>query len=107
MSTEPGAATASTDTPRYARLSRRMRAYLIDLILIFAVMVASLFAASAAESDGFSRTLGFTVVITLLAYEPLLVSFTGGSVGPMSPICASSTTAVAATSASGRRSLAW
>jgi hypothetical protein len=45
------------------------------------VLVASLSVAVALQSDHLARAVGFAVVIGVLLYEPLLVSFTGGTVG--------------------------
>ena len=45
------------------------------------VIFGALLAAVTVRSDNFSRALGILVVIALLLYEPVLVSFTGGTLG--------------------------
>ena len=67
--------------PRYARFSRRVRAIVIDLMVAWALIFGALSLAIAVSSDNFSRGLGFTVIAVLLLYEPVLVSFTGSTVG--------------------------
>ena len=67
--------------PRYARFSRRVRGIVVDWIIAMAVIFGAVLAAVTVESNGFSRLLGIAVVIALLLYEPLLVSFTGGTLG--------------------------
>ena len=46
-----------------------------------AVIFGAVMVAVSVENDNFSRALGFLVVATLLLYEPILVSFTGGTLG--------------------------
>ncbi len=70
-----------TPAPRYARFSRRVRAIVIDLMVAWALIFGALALAIAVSSDNFSRGLGFTVIAVLLLYEPVLVSFTGSTVG--------------------------
>jgi uncharacterized RDD family membrane protein YckC len=65
----------------YGRASRRLRAYLIDWIIIALLLVAVLFIAVSAESNRVGRVLGFALIGIWLLYEPLLVSLTGSSVG--------------------------
>jgi hypothetical protein len=65
----------------YVRFSRRLRASLIDSIIIVFIIVAALFIAVTMRSDDINRKLGFTVLIALLLYEPLLVSIAGSTVG--------------------------
>jgi len=67
--------------PVYGRFSRRVRAVVIDWIIIMLLMVAALFAAVSANSDSVGRILGFTLVGVWLLYEPLLVSLAGSTVG--------------------------
>jgi uncharacterized RDD family membrane protein YckC len=67
--------------PRYARFSRRLRAIVIDWVVLAFVAVAALVAATTVRSDGFSRALGLAVVLVLVLYEPLLVWLTGGTIG--------------------------
>ena len=74
-------AIATTPARRYARFSRRVRAIVIDLIVVWAIIFGALALAIAVSSDNFSRVLGFTVIAVLFLYEPVLVSFTGSTVG--------------------------
>ena len=67
--------------PRYARFSRRLRAMLIDWILALTVLYGALLLATAASNDDFSRGLGILVVVTLVLYEPILVSRMGSTLG--------------------------
>jgi uncharacterized RDD family membrane protein YckC len=71
----------SAASPAYGRLSRRVRAFVIDWIIIALLLVGVLFAAVAADSDRIGRILGFAFVAVLLLYEPVLVSLTGSTVG--------------------------
>lgn len=70
-----------TPEPRYARFSRRLRGIMLDWIITLSVIAGALLVAASARNDDVSRVLGFLVVITLLLYEPVLVSFTGGTLG--------------------------
>jgi uncharacterized RDD family membrane protein YckC len=67
--------------PRYARFSRRLRAMLLDWIVTVVVLFGAVLLAATVSNDNFSRGLGVAVVIALLLYEPVLVSFTGGTLG--------------------------
>jgi uncharacterized RDD family membrane protein YckC len=67
--------------PSYARFSRRLRGMMLDWVITLIVIFGAVLAAATVGSDSFSRTLGILVVIALLLYEPVLVSFTGGTVG--------------------------
>jgi uncharacterized RDD family membrane protein YckC len=67
--------------PRYARFSRRIRGIMLDWIFAMAILFGAVLVAVSIQNDGFSRTLGFLVVITLFLYEPVLVSLTGGTLG--------------------------
>jgi uncharacterized RDD family membrane protein YckC len=67
--------------PAYGRFSRRVRAVVVDWIIMVSLMVAALFAAVSANSDHIGRILGFTIVGIWLLYEPLLVSLTGSTIG--------------------------
>ena len=67
--------------PRYARFSRRLRAMLLDWIVTLVVLFGAVLLAVTVRNDNFSRGLGVAVVIALLLYEPVLVSFTGGTLG--------------------------
>jgi uncharacterized RDD family membrane protein YckC len=70
-----------TPGPRYARFSPRLRAIMLDSIIILAVIAVALLAATSIRNDDFSRVLGWVMVIILLLYEPILVSATGGTLG--------------------------
>jgi membrane protease YdiL (CAAX protease family) len=72
--------TGSTKTA-YGRFSRRLRAFVIDWIIILLLLVMALFAAVSANSDSVGRVLGFTLVAVWLLYEPILVCLTGSTVG--------------------------
>jgi uncharacterized RDD family membrane protein YckC len=65
----------------YGRVSRRLRAYLIDWIIFVLLLVAVLFIAVWTESNQMGRILGFALIGIWLLYEPVLVSLTGSSVG--------------------------
>jgi uncharacterized RDD family membrane protein YckC len=67
--------------PRYARFSRRLRAMLLDWIITLVVIFGAVLLAATVSNDNISRGLGVAVVVTLLLYEPILVSFTGGTLG--------------------------
>ena len=67
--------------PLYARFSRRLRGIVIDWMIAMAVVFGAIFVAVTVRNDVFSRMLGFLVILALLLYEPLLVSFTGGTMG--------------------------
>jgi uncharacterized RDD family membrane protein YckC len=74
------AKTAPTKTA-YGRFSRRLRAFVIDWIIIALLLVIALFAAVSANSDSVGRVLGFTFLAVWLLYEPILVCLTGSTVG--------------------------
>jgi uncharacterized RDD family membrane protein YckC len=67
--------------PAYGRFSRRLKALFIDWIIMLSLLVAALFVAVSAGSDGIGRILGFTCAAIVLLYEPLLVSLTGSTIG--------------------------
>ena len=67
--------------PLYARFYRRFRGIVLDWIIVTAVTFGAIFAAITIGNDNFSRLLGFLVVAALLLYEPVLVSFAGGTFG--------------------------
>jgi uncharacterized RDD family membrane protein YckC len=68
-------------SPAYGRFSGRLRAFVVDWIIIVLLLVGVLFAAVSADSNRIGRILGFTFVAVWLLYEPLLVSLTGSNVG--------------------------
>ena len=67
--------------PRYARFSRRFRGIVLDWIIAMVILFGALLIAVSIQNNNFSRALGILVVMTLLLYEPVLVSLTGGTVG--------------------------
>jgi uncharacterized RDD family membrane protein YckC len=67
--------------PAYGRFSRRIRAVVIDWIIIMLLLVTALFVAISVNSDRIGRILGFTFVGIWLLYEPLLVSAAGSTIG--------------------------
>lgn len=67
--------------PKYARFSRRFRGIMLDWMILMAILFGALTLASVVRNDNFSRVLGGMVVATLLLYEPILVSFTGSTLG--------------------------
>jgi len=71
----------SVGEPAYARFMPRLRALYIDAIIMMVVAFAVLFVAVTLRSDDIARVLGFTIVVSWLLYEPLLVSFAGGTIG--------------------------
>jgi uncharacterized RDD family membrane protein YckC len=67
--------------PRYARFSRRLRGIVLDWMIAMAILFGAVLVAVSIQNNNFSRALGTLVVITLLLYEPVLVSVTGGTLG--------------------------
>jgi uncharacterized RDD family membrane protein YckC len=67
--------------PKYARFSRRFRGIMLDWLILMVVLFGALALASTVRNDNFSRALGIFVVAVLLLYEPVLVSFTGSTLG--------------------------
>ena len=65
----------------YGPFPRRLRAYLIDCIIIMCLLVVALLVASLARADSFTRVIGFSFVGVWLLYEPILVSLAGSTVG--------------------------
>ncbi|MCA6115566.1 RDD family protein [Bradyrhizobium sp. WSM 1738] len=70
-----------TPTPKYARFSRRFRGIVLDWMILMAILFGALALASTVRDDNFSRALGILVIAGLLLYEPVLVSFTGSTLG--------------------------
>jgi len=68
-------------SPLYARFSRRFRGIVIDWAIAMAVLFGAVMLAVSVENVHFSRVLGILVIAALLLYEPVLVSFTGGTLG--------------------------
>lgn len=67
--------------PSYGRFWPRVRAVYIDSIILIVVMAVGLVVAVSLRVDSVTRVLGFSVAGFWLLYEPLLVSFTGGTIG--------------------------
>src|SRR5262250_494224 len=65
----------------YGRFPRRLRAFIIDWAIIMLLLTTALFLAVSANSDQVGRVLGLTFLGIWLLYEPLLVSFTGSTIG--------------------------
>jgi uncharacterized RDD family membrane protein YckC len=70
-----------TPKPQYARFSRRFRGIALDWTIAMAIIFGALLVAVSVQNDNFSRALGILVVTALLLYEPVLVSFAGGTLG--------------------------
>lgn len=81
MSLDATVPPAVTAQPLYARFSRRFRGIFIDWLITLVVIFGALSLAVALGNDNISRRLGFSVIAALLLYEPVLVSFTGGTLG--------------------------
>lgn len=65
----------------YGRFSARLRAFYIDVIVTLVAMAAALIVATVAESEFVSRVVGFSFLVALVLFEPILVSTFGSSVG--------------------------
>src|SRR6516162_4755474 len=70
---------ATADMPKYARFTRRLRGILIDFMLFLVALVIAL--QITVNSGDFARVIGFGFVAGFFLYEPLLVSFAGGTIG--------------------------
>jgi uncharacterized RDD family membrane protein YckC len=69
------------DEPRYGRFLRRFQAAIIDVVVILVAIFGAVFIAITLNSENLARTLGFSIAIGWLLYEPLLVALTGSTVG--------------------------
>jgi uncharacterized RDD family membrane protein YckC len=69
------------DGPRYGRFLRRFQAAIIDAVVILVAIFGAVFIAITLNSENLARTLGFSIAIGWLLYEPLLVALTGSTVG--------------------------
>ncbi len=69
------------DGPRYGRFLRRFQAAVIDVIVILLAIYGAVFIAVTLNSENLARTLGFSIAIGWLLYEPVLVALTGSTVG--------------------------
>jgi uncharacterized RDD family membrane protein YckC len=67
--------------PKYARFSRRFRGIVLDWMIAMTILFGAVMLASVVQNDNFSRALGVLVIAALLLYEPVLVSFTGSTLG--------------------------
>jgi uncharacterized RDD family membrane protein YckC len=67
--------------PAYGRFSRRIRAFVIDWIIVLLLLLTVLLVAISTDSDRIGRILGFAFLGVWLLYEPLLVSITGSTIG--------------------------
>lgn len=81
MTSATDIASDSAAAPRYARLSRRIRAFALDWIVVMAVIFVPMFVVAAINNNELSRSIGILVVIILMLYEPVLVWLTGSTVG--------------------------
>ncbi len=77
----PEAEVSPTPAPRYARFSRRVRGVMLDWVITLIIIFGAVLVATTVGNNNVSRALGILVVIALLLYEPVLVSFTGGTLG--------------------------
>jgi hypothetical protein len=74
-------AQSTVDAPKYAQFRRRLRGSLIDFMLFLVALVIVLQITVAFNSSDLSRVIGFGFVAGFFLYEPLLVSFAGGTIG--------------------------
>ncbi len=63
----------SPQAPAYGRFTRRVQAVFVDAIVLMLAMTGALIVTTGLKSDNIARVLGFTIAITWLLYEPLLV----------------------------------
>ena len=85
VSTNPiaGADVAFTQSKvsRYARFTTRVQAMMIDSIIFTLAIVCTLSFVTMMDQRDVARVVGFGVLGATLLYEPILVSWTGGTVG--------------------------
>ncbi len=72
---------AALPEPAYARFLPRLRAIIVDVMILLLVLFAAIAIGTTARSDNLARPLGFAVVAFWLLYEPLFVAFAGGTLG--------------------------
>jgi uncharacterized RDD family membrane protein YckC len=78
----PDLTVSENRAPMYARFSRRLRAVLLDALVIASIFyIGALVVHSLAVSDGMRPIFWGVVVLCILLYEPLLVAMTGGTLG--------------------------
>ena len=65
----------------YARFLPRLRALIIDAVILLLIMFGAIAMATVVRSDNLARPLGFAVAAFWLLYEPLFVAFAGGTLG--------------------------
>lgn len=65
----------------YSRFLPRLRAVILDSIILLLVIFGAIMIATAFRSDSLARPLGFVVAAFWLLYEPLFVSFAGATLG--------------------------
>ena len=70
--------------PMYARFSRRIQGLMIDSIVLTIGIVIILLLVTSLEATGYSRTIGIAGALVLLLYEPVLVAWTGSTLGHVS-----------------------
>src|SRR5215467_10708632 len=77
------ATTADLPAPEraYARFLPRLRALIVDSIILVIVLFAAVMIAVAIRMDNLARPLGFAVAAFWLLYEPLFVAYAGGTLG--------------------------
>jgi uncharacterized RDD family membrane protein YckC len=82
MTQPPTVSTAPLSGPKYARFSRRLRALLVDVALFVLVFYLGAIAIdSLALADATRRLFLLGLAVAILAYDPLLVTFFGGTIG--------------------------
>ncbi len=77
----PAASGNSAPTVLYGRLSRRIQAVMLDMMLFTAGLFGVLSAISITGSEALARVIGTAAVLCALLYEPVLVSTLGGTIG--------------------------
>ena len=65
----------------YARFSRRLQAMMIDSMLFTLLVFGGLLLSTATSLEWPGRVIGFSILATLLLYEPVLVSMRGATIG--------------------------
>jgi uncharacterized RDD family membrane protein YckC len=72
---------AAASERAYARFLPRLRALIIDAIILLLIVFGAIGIATMVRSDNLARPLGFAVAAFWLLYEPLFVAFAGGTLG--------------------------
>jgi uncharacterized RDD family membrane protein YckC len=82
MTQPPVPSTAQSSGPLYARFSRRLRAFLIDVAFFALIFYLGAIAVdSLAVADAARRLFLLGLAVAILAYDPFLVTFFGGTIG--------------------------